>query len=171
MASEATAGDQAEEEYQEARLEAGVDIPTTSAMYKQLQRLAIRFYSRSEESAEGKKYEWRGQQDEDERIDDEIDKLLKHRDVAGRYAHREFGRDKWRQIKSKGKVHEVFVPKFEYFNLVGDDELEAATDRLVNDYVKYHKKQGKGFEPTRLGEWESKGGQTVPNKGETSESG
>ena len=113
MASEATAGDQAEE-FQERLEEAGVDIPTTSAMYKQLQRLGIRFFSRSEESAAKKNYGWTGQQDEDERIDDEIDKLLKHRDVAGRYAHREFGRDKWRQIKSKGKVHEVFVPKFEY---------------------------------------------------------
>ena len=134
MASEApTEADIKSEEFRAALQEEEVKIPRTSGMAMMLQRIIATFRPRFEGDAT--KHRWDNQAAEDERIDDAIKKFVKHKSIATGSAHRRWKEDHYRELKG----HRVFVPRFQYFNLIDDDALEEATNDLVEDYREYHK--------------------------------
>ena len=72
---------------------------------------------------------------------------MKHKQFATGKAHRKFGEDYYRELKGE----RVFVPRFQYFNLLGDDALEEATNELVNDFRKFHSAGRESTEGEKLG--------------------
>ena len=130
MASEApTEAERKAEQFHTELREEEVAIPTTSGMAMMLQRIINTFRPRTDYSKD-----WVDQQGEDERIDTAINKFAKHKGVATGAAHRRWKEDYYRELKGE----RVFVPRFQYFNLVGDDALEEATNELVEDFRKFH---------------------------------
>ena len=132
MASEAEPS--GEDIMKAAHEDAGVEIPRESAMSRKLQQIISRFRIREEGSRR-----FTSEEEEAERLDTEIKKFSTQKKHAKVQKHRRADEGHY----EKGRTGAlVWKPQFEFFHLVNDDALEAATMRMVNSYDHLHGKKG-----------------------------
>ena len=113
-----------------AHEQAGVKIPTESAMSRKIQEIINKFRIRKEGSRD-----FTTEEEENVRLDHEIKKFLVQKQHAYAKKHRYPDRGHYERGRT-GK--QVWKPQFEFFHIVNDDALEVATMRMVETYDKLH---------------------------------